>query len=246
MTDDRFVDVHGTLRRSGGAAREVEERGVVGSCRCAFSTTGHARHQVSELVGVIEGVTGTDEQHVAERGERLANGRDLPPIERVRRDQHLSLSDLHPLADGLRTERGEQHARDAPVLECAQHRDVELGHASEQHEHAIAADDGEVVEDLHERGRAVGKLAVAEVTDLSSAAQTSDRQLVPTRSTRVAVDALVGDVEPTVGEEIERRPRVLPREPGTRVLVVEQVRSDPVPARRLDDRLVPHELAAWS
>ena len=70
--------------------------------------------------------------------EFFAPGLDLAAVERFGGDERPGIADRHAGFDRLRSESRKQRREDAAVLQRAERGDVELGHAAEQREYAVA------------------------------------------------------------------------------------------------------------
>ena len=96
----------------------------------------------------------TDQQHVREPGQaRSRSSADLAAVQRRRRHQHPRVAETQSLLDRLGSERREQRAEHAAVLERAERRDVQLRDPTGEHEHPLAAPHAELLEHV---GEAVG------------------------------------------------------------------------------------------
>ena len=109
----------------------------------------------------------------ARSGSCCAERRHLAPVERLRRHQHPGLTDRQARADRLGSERGEQRAEDAAVLERPERGDVELRNASGQGEHAVTTPHAETAEHVREAARQLARARVGVVADLALACRAS-------------------------------------------------------------------------
>ncbi len=166
-----------------------------------------------------------DDDHMAQAGEISPDLCDLAPVERACGDQHAGVSQLEALADRLRTERGEERARDAAVLQRAEHGGVELGDAPRQHEDPLAPVDTEQVEHVREPRCGVVEGAVGQVDPPAVRARASGPRRRSGGCPRVAVDALVGDVQDSARKGLELGVGLVPAELGPHRCVVAQVGS---------------------
>ena len=95
------------------------------------------------------------QQHVLQRGQLRAH--PLPPCAGRATSvvtSTLPCPRLMPRGDRLRTEGGEQRRHHTPVLQAAEHGDIELGNAPGEHEQAIALADAQGPQHV---GKAVGQ-----------------------------------------------------------------------------------------
>ena len=150
--------------------------------------------------------------------------RSHPPSEEARcRDQHSAVTDLEALAYRLRPEGREEGAQNAAVLERAECRYVEFGHPGQQHENPVPDADPQVVKRPRKATGEVRELAVGDVAYAAVSVQAPKRDLASGRTDRVAVDGLVGHVDPACWKAVKVPPGRLPAEPGARRVVVDEV-----------------------
>ena len=110
-----------------------------------------------------------------------------------------------------------------PFLKRAESRDIELGDAAQQGEHAIAFGDAALRQNV---GKPIGVLPqrrIAEIADQVVASNPAQRELVAAARQDMAVDRLMRDVEPAVRKPIKQRARLRPGERAGVCVVVRQV-----------------------
>ena len=158
-----------------------------------------------------------DQEDVAQVRQRVADRRHLAAVERRRRHEYGTVTELQPLPHRLRTEGGEERAEHRAVLEAAEDGGVELGPSAHQREDALAGSDTERGEDRSEARGEVGELGVGEL-DVDhrflrrTGAEEPQSDVVAALSPRMAVDRLVRDVEPAVRHPVELGACGVPRE----------------------------------
>ena len=120
VRDDRLVHVHRALRRAGRAAREVQERHVVGCGRSDLvPVRPPASSAPSESTPVRQRARRpvvAGQEHVPQRREALAHGRHLAPVQGGCRDEHSAVTQADALLDRFGTEGREQRAEHGAVL----------------------------------------------------------------------------------------------------------------------------------
>ena len=150
-------------------------------------------------------------------GQRLAQRLDLARVERGARDQHPCVAAREARADRLGSERGEERAEHAAVLQRAERRHVQLGNPPGQREDAVALAHAELAQRVREAARELGELGVADVARRALAAQEAQRGAARARPVRVPVHRLVRDVQAAArGQTVQRGARLLPREARNR------------------------------
>ena len=222
VRDQRVVDVDRALRRAGRPAREVEQRHVLGPCRGRIGGP-RVVEQRPEVEDALVRAVLVDQHDVAESGQRRPDRGDLAPVERARGDEHAGVAERQALADRLRPEGAEQRAGHGAVLQGAEHRRVQLRDAAGEHEHALAALDAEVGEHVGEPAGAVGQVGIGQLEALAPATSPANGCAVGVL-TRMAVDALVGDVQRPARQALQRASGLIPRERGAEGRIVDQVR----------------------
>ena len=163
--DHGTVHVQGALGRAGGAAGEVQQRGVVCGGRDGDGIVAGRSHQRDpvQCVGLIRAAAVLGhQQHMAQRGHLRAHRLNLAPVQRIGGHQHLALTDVDARGDRLRAERGEQRRHHGAVLQRTQHRDVELGDAPGKHEESGALADTEPPQHLGETMGLARQLGIAQ------------------------------------------------------------------------------------
>jgi hypothetical protein len=139
----RAMHVHRPFRHAGGAAREVQERGVFRSGAFGLEL---ARERVQ--------VSGFNANHVLERRHLCRNLLHLALVERLGGDEHLAAAEVDARLERLGAERREKRRYHGAALERAEHRGVKLGNAAAQHEHYVALGDAETAQQV---GEAIGE-----------------------------------------------------------------------------------------
>ena len=149
----------------------------------------------------------------------VADRRNLLPVCRSRGDEHPAVARPQPLADRVRAECREERGNDAPCLESADHRDVQLWQPAAQREHEITRLYAKPLKGIREpvalqRERCEGELAGR--GKLGDESQCDD---VAATLIHVPIDRRVRDVHAA-----QRPARVRPGEGRSPALVVGQVR----------------------
>ena len=235
---DGVVDVDGALGRAGGAGREVQQGHVLGPGRHDLPVRGGCLHQPFQVQGArLRLAVGVGQQHMPQFGQRAAQLRHLPPVERPGGDEHPAGAQLQPLPHGLRSEGREQRAEHARVLEGAEHRDVEGGGAAAEREDALAAPDAEAAQHRGEPAALLGQLPVGERVAGPVGADEPQRLPAAASAGHVPVRGLEGDVQaPAAGQSGQFPAGVLPGEGRAGRVIIQQVGPDPEAARVLGDR----------
>ena len=164
---------------------------------------------------------GPDEEDVLEVLEVAADLRDLPAVELGRRDEHPRPAEAEPLVDRVRAEGGEEGREHARVLQGPEQGDVLVLGAAEQRHHPVALADAEVLQDVREPAAGRAELGVGDVGDGALGRDAAQGGPVAVALVDVAVDRLVGDVEPSpVRETGEAGSCLRPGESGAELVVV--------------------------
>lgn len=247
MRQHGLVHVHRALRLAGRAAGEVQERHILRLSRRDRELFCSALHQRSERVrarGSAHGVA-VDQQNVLEPRQGGAPlGNPAPGVQRRRGHQHPAIADGEALLERLRPERGEEGAHDAGVLQRAECGDIELGHAAAQDEDALALTHVQPAQHVGEAIAEAAEVVVRKIARPTVLAEPAQREVRGTSAARMAIDRLVGDVEPApAGQSVERPARRGPRELRPRALVVDQIGDDFPPTARLRNGLPAHRVA---
>jgi len=211
--DHGLVNVDRALRRAGRAAREVQQRRILGARVRGLEAIGDGRHPGGEVVRarLLDHVTVLgDQQHVAQRGHALAQPAHLAPVQAVGGDQHAAAAEVDPGGDRLGTERREQRRHHGAVAQRAQHRDVQLGDAPGQHEHPIAVAHAEGGEHVRKARGPPLELGEGEFERGPLACHEAQRHALAQRPARVAHHRLVRDVQAPARQALERAPRRAP------------------------------------
>ena len=219
----RVVRQHHALGLPRGAAGEVQQRGAVGGgagdlARCR---AGRQRVGPGQGSGRRRLARRGDDDHVLQGRQRGAQRRDLARVECRGGDQHPRGADRQAGLDRLRSERGEERAEHAPRAQRAERRDVKLGAAPEQAEHASVARRVQRVEPCGEAARTVPEVRVAEVVTAPVAIDEARGDPAAAARLDVAIDRDPGDVERPA--RVQCGARGAPREVPTLVVVVGQV-----------------------
>ena len=165
---------------------------------------------------------------------------DLPPVERLRRDQDPRIADFHACPYRLRTESRKQRPEHAAVLQRAERHDVQFRNPPEQAEDAVALADAKALQHIREAVRQLRQIAVAEVADIAVLAKPAHRQMIAPAMAHVPVDGFISDIETAAGQTVELIPRRIPCEAGPDLLVIPKVGHDTLFTRRLVDRFPRH------
>ena len=224
VCDHGLVHMHGALRTTRGAAREVQEGHVLGPGGDHVEMVGRHLHQMVEAFDAFDVLHVLDDQDGLQRTEMLTDGRDLASVKRTRRHEDSRLADFHARADRLRSERREQGTEDAPRLQRAERGDVEFRDPAEQRIDALTPVHPKNFEDMRE---AIGRAREIDVGVVVPALVPGDPAQGDFRSVSrrdMPVEGLEGDVQPAVREPVEQCPGLVPAEPGHRRRVVGHVR----------------------
>ena len=225
--DDRLVDVHGCLRPPGGAAGEVQERGIFGSggpdleCR---RRRAHQRAEVERAGGQLSRLI-AHEEHVLEPLQAAPDPGDLLPVEALRGDEHFRPADRDPGPQRLGAEGREQRREHGPGLERAESRDHEFRHAAQAGEDAVSRRHAELPQQIGEPARRPREPGERDVPARARERQTAERHMRAATGPHVPIDRLVGDVQPAAaGKAVERRAGLRPRKLSPCPMVVGHVR----------------------
>ena len=236
--------MHRSLGLARGARGVVHDGVVVASSRL----DGEIRRGLGHL-GLVADVAGrervaaasvlVDDQGVLQVG---AFGQDVfDTLAKLRRgDQDRRPAVLEPVSHRVGAEGREQRPGDAPGLQDAQQHEVDLGQAVEKDEDAVALLGAEALEDVGELVRLDAHLLERVALLLATLAHPDHRLLVPSALLAVAVDALVGDIEPAAGKPGQLPLHLVPRERPARGVVVLQHRRKAQVSGALRDRVVVH------
>ena len=135
---DGGVDVDGPFRLPGGAAREMQQRHVLGAGGGDLELIGPGCHEVIEVENIVVEFGPADHDDVSKAGHLGPDLGDLGRVESSGGDEDGSLADVDPLLDGLGPKGREEGSHDTPVLEGAERGDVERGDATAENEHSVA------------------------------------------------------------------------------------------------------------
>ena len=229
-----LVHMHRPLGCAGGAAGEMQQRRFlrIGS-RNAEALAG-----LLQQFGEIERARGdrfivrrAHQQHMAQSGQQMQDRNDFPLVKRGRGEQHPRIAQRHARADRFRSEGGKQGADHAAVLPRAQCRDIQLWNAPGEDVDTLARAHFQLPQDI---GKAVGALAqagIGKIQDGTVPAQPAYRDVFAARARRMAIDRLVGYVEPARGQAVEFAPGFVPGEAGAERGIIANVRRHGVAGR---------------
>ena len=224
MGDDGFVHVDGPLRSSRGAAGEMQQRHVFGTCPYRTECIRGGRQGAGEIHRTgWRGAGAIGEKYVIKAGKLFAPRLHLAAIKRFGGDERLGIADAHAGLDRLGSERRKQGREHAAVLERAKRGDVELGRPAEQRKNAISLADPALGKDVGEPVRRSSQRGIAEIANAFVAADPAQRKLVAAAAQDMSVKRLMGDIEPAAGQSVEQRASLRPREPSGVLLVIRQV-----------------------
>src|SRR6516162_11829522 len=155
-------------------------------------------HRLIEVDCAVEGLgsVAIDQQHMLQRGKLMAPIDDLTPVEGCGCHKDLCFTDRHAGAHGFRAESREQRRENTAVAQCTQCRDVELGNPAEQTKHPLALADAEIVQQIGKTAAERQKPAIGDVAFLAVLAEPAQSKLLASPLGDLAVERMVGDVEP--------------------------------------------------
>ena len=234
--------MHGALRLARRARGVVHDRVVVAGGGERGELVGRRGHQLAEVeVARDRRLLGApvlvDDDDVLERRQLRQDGGHLLAQLRLRHEDG-GAAVLEAVPHGIGPERGEERPDDAARFERAEDGEVDLGHALHEREDALARRDAEAREHVGEAVRLPPHVVVGVGLRLAALALPEHRRLVRAAVGAVAVDRLVGDVQPAAGQPIELPLDLLPLKAAQHRPVVGDVRGDGEAPRLVDHRMV--------
>ncbi len=232
------VRVQHAFRQARRAAREVQQRVVLGGGRCGLELgrrIGHQRPEVERVRRQVTGARRAHDQHVPQLGQLRADRRDLAAVQQVVRDEHAHRAELQACLHGLRAERREQRAEHGTARQRAEHRGVQSRHTAHQRRDSFPTLHAEAREHVGEPARVGREIAIRALDGRLALREVTDGHAIGGRSVQVTEHGLVRDVETAARQSIEQGIGLQPVEPAARLFVVREVRRTRERAARLGD-----------
>jgi len=177
------------------------------------------------------------DEHELQRGDFVAPGSDLAPVDRCRRQQDVCLADLHSGPDRLRAERGKQRCEDKTGLERADGGAIELRRPAHECEQPVALRQPMGRQHIGEARRQVCHVRIGQFAAGVVLADPADGDFAAMALRDMPVDRLIADVQRAARQPRQQRPRLLPVEACPRRVGICQGGSRPIRIILADDRL---------
>ena len=207
--------VEDALRGTGGARCVEDEEGMLaveglGDVDIGLTIDDVVPPDIAALVPLDVDAGALDDKHIGDRGrvdDSLVNrgleGEDgATPVLAVGGDDELGLGVVDAALEGRGGEPAEHDRVRCADAGAGEHGDDCLGNEGHVNRNAVARGDAELDEGIGSLGNLALELRVCDVTTIAELALESNGDLISVAGLDVAIDAVVGDIEPAADEPL--------------------------------------------